>query len=137
MNTQALDLLLKSHYLGIVGLSPDAHKDSYRVGAYLQAQGYHIVPIYPKTDTPILGQAVFATLQEAQHAQPLDGVIVFRKSEAILPLAQEFLNLTPLPQFFWMQLGITNAQAQELLQAHGVVVVQNHCALIEHRKTQG
>ncbi|WP_120946270.1 CoA-binding protein [Helicobacter labacensis] len=137
MNAQALRLLLESRFLGIVGLSPDPHKDSHKVGAYLQAQGYHIVPIYPKTDTPILGQAVYATLQEAQVAQPLDGVIVFRKSAAIMPLAQEFLTLTPLPKFFWMQLGITNAQAQELLQAHGVAVVQDHCALVEHHKAQG
>ncbi|WP_121020248.1 CoA-binding protein [Helicobacter vulpis] len=137
MNRQTLNLLLECHVLGIVGLSPDPHKDSHKVGAYLQAQGYRIVPIYPKVDAPILGQAVYVTLQEAHRAHPLDGVIVFRKSAAIMPLAQEFLSLTPLPKLFWMQLGVQNAQATQLLQEHGIGVVQDHCALIEHHRAQG
>ena len=41
--------------IAVLGLSPDESKPSHRVAKYLQAQGFKIVPVYPKEDT-ILGE---------------------------------------------------------------------------------
>lgn len=132
-------LILQYKYLAVVGLSPDPCKESHRVAAYLQEQGYHITPIYPDDSKPILGQRVYTSLSAAlqdknQKGEPVFVVVVFRKPEAVLEIAQEMLQNDPIPPVFWMQLGIKNAQAKALLEQNGVVVIEDKCMLVEHQK---
>ena len=54
-DTQKAQILAQSKVIVIIGLSPDPTKPSHRVAAYLQEQGYSIIPIYPKGGE-ILGQ---------------------------------------------------------------------------------
>ena len=75
--------------IAIVGLSPESSKDSYRVASYLQAQGYRIVPIYPKEDT-ILGEVVYRSLGDIPF--DIDSVVIFRKPDAVMAIAQEILS---------------------------------------------
>lgn len=61
--------------VGVVGLSPKAHRESYGVARYMQAQGWRIVPINPvaaASGEHILGEPVYATLSEAAQHQKLD-----------------------------------------------------------------
>ena len=47
---------------------------------------------------------------------------------------EEILALDPRPRAVWLQLGIRNdAVAAQLLEA-GIEVVQDRCALAEHRR---
>ncbi|GMT38273.1 CoA-binding protein [Helicobacter bizzozeronii] len=133
------ELILQYKYLAIVGLSPNPAKESHRVAAYLQEQGYHITPIYPDDSQPILGQKVYKTLSAAlqdkhKRGETIFVVVVFRKPEAVLEVAKEMLQNDPIPLVFWMQLGIKNAEAKALLEAKGVVVVEDKCMLVEHQK---
>jgi predicted CoA-binding protein len=123
------DLLRTSRTIAVVGLSPKPDRDSYRVAAYLQAQGYRVIPVRP-AQTEILGETAYPSLDDVPG--PVDIVDVFRSPEQVLPHAHEALRLKP--KAFWMQEGIENAEAARLLTAAGIRVVMNRCIKREHER---
>lgn len=123
------ELLRSSHTIAVLGLSPKTDRDSYRVAAYLKQQGYRIIPVRPG-QKEILGEKVYASL--AEIPVPVDIVDVFRNSAQVLPHALEALALRP--KAFWMQLGVVNQEAADLLTANGIDVVMDRCIKIEHAK---
>ena len=123
------ELLRASHTIAVLGLSPKTGRDSYRVAAYLQQQGYRIIPVRPG-QKEILGEKVYASL--AEIPVPVDIVDVFRNSAQVLPHAHEALALQP--KAFWMQSGVVNQEAADLLTANGIDVVMDRCIKIEHAK---
>lgn len=102
-----------------------------RVGRYLMAAGYTVVPVHPKRKS-VWGLPVCAALGDIREA--VDCVTVFRASEHCFAHAEEALSLSVRPRLFWMQLGISNAGARDLLAEHGIVVVENACIMIEHAR---
>ena len=130
-------ILKDSKTIAIVGLSNKPDRASYGVAAYLQEQGYQVVPVNPSyAGEAILGQKVYATLQEAADAlatsgQRIDIVDCFRKSEDIPPIARDAIAVRA--GCLWMQLDIENRAAADLARAAGLDVVMNHCLKIEHR----
>ena len=130
-----LHILKTCRTIAVVGLSPKAHRDSYEVAEYMQAQGYRIVPINPvaaASNEPILGEKVYATLLDAAKVEKIDLVGCFRNSADIPPIATEAVQIKA--QVLWMQLGIDNETAKAEAQAAGLAVVENRCLLIEHRR---
>jgi predicted CoA-binding protein len=131
-------ILNDSKTIAIVGLSNKADRASYGVAAYLQEQGYRILPVNPAyAGEEILGEKVYADLQEAADAMApsgtrIDIVDCFRKSEDIPPLARDAIAIRA--SCLWMQLEIENQAAADLARAAGLDVVMNHCLKIEHRK---
>ena len=128
------ELLANTKTIAVVGLSPKTHRASYEVAAYLQAHGYRILPINPShAGKLILGEQCFASLQEAAQAvKQIDIVDCFRKSEDIMPIAEEAIEIGA--RCLWMQLGIVNEEAANKARAAGITVVMNHCLKIEHSK---
>ena len=130
-------ILSDSKTIAIVGLSNKPDRASNEVAAYLQEHGYRIVPVNPSyAGETILGEKVYATLQEAADAlagsgQRIDIVDCFRKSEDIPPIAREAIAVRA--GCLWMQLDIENQAAADLARAAGLDVVMNHCIKIEHR----
>ncbi|OYT90972.1 MAG: CoA-binding protein [Burkholderiales bacterium PBB3] len=121
--------------IAVVGLSPKPHRDSYRVSAYMQSQGWRIVPINPvaaASGAPILGEAVYATLTEAAAVEKIDLVNVFRNSEDVPPIVDEAVRLG-LPAL-WLQMGIRHEPAAAQARAAGMRVVQDKCLMVEHRR---
>jgi uncharacterized protein len=132
-----LHILKTCKTIAVVGLSPKVHRDSYEVAEYMQSQGYRIVPINPvaaASNTPILGEKVYATLVEAAKVENIDLVDCFRNSEDIPPIAAEAVQIKA--KVLWMQLGIENEAAKTEAAAAGLAVVENHCLLIEHRRVK-
>ncbi len=131
-------LLRAASTIAIVGMSDKPERASHEVGAYLQQQGYRILPVNPAyAGAEILGEKVHATLQEAADALAQDGrridvVDVFRKAEDVPPIARDAIDVRA--GALWMQLGIENQAAADLARAAGLDVVMNHCMLIEHRR---
>jgi predicted CoA-binding protein len=131
-------ILNDSKTIAIVGLSSKPDRASYGVAAYLQEQGYRILPVNPAyAGEEILGEKVYASLQEAADALApsgtrIDIVDCFRKSEDIPPLARDAIAIRA--GCLWMQLEIENQAAADLARAAGLDVVMNHCLKIEHRK---
>jgi len=119
--------------VAVVGLSPKPHRDSYEVAHYMQKQGWRIIPVNPVAAASgelILGEKVYATLQDAAQHEKIDLVDVFRNSADVPPIAQDAMAIGA--QALWLQLGIENAAAAAAAQAAGLRVVQNKCLLIEH-----
>lgn len=115
--------------IAVLGLSPDETKDSHRVAKYLQAAGYKIIPVYPKGET-ILGETVYSSLAEIPFA--VDMVNIFRKPDALDPIADACIARTDV-KVFWAQKGIVNNAAAKKAEDAGMKVVQNMCSMVEHR----
>lgn len=119
--------------IAVLGLSPDATKDSYRVAEYLQNAGYTIIPVYPKEEQ-ILGSKVYRSLEEIPFA--VDMVNIFRKPDALDAVADACIARGDV-KVFWAQKGIVNNEAAARARDAGMEVVQNHCSMVEHRLING
>ena len=134
--TQADDIaqILRNHRtVAVVGLSPKTHRDSHEIASYMQRQGWRIVPINPAAQvSEILGEKVYPNLIEAAKHVQIDLVDVFRNSADVPPVAEEAIAIGA--KALWLQLGIEHAAAAEMARAAGLLVVQNKCLLVEHRR---
>ncbi len=119
--------------IAVLGLSPDATKDSYRVAEYLKNVGYTIIPVYPKEEE-ILGEKVYRSLEEIPFA--VDMVNIFRKPDALDAVADACIARGDV-KVFWAQKGIVNNEAAARARDAGMEVVQNHCSMVEHRLING
>jgi len=115
--------------IAIIGLSPNPQKDSHRVALYLQQQGYKIVPVYPKEDK-ILGEKVYRSLLEIPFK--VDMVDIFRKPAVLDAVADACIKRGDV-DVFWAQKGIVNNEAAQKAKDAGMRVVQNQCAMVDHR----
>lgn len=113
----------------IVGCSPDETKASNRVAAYLKDAGYKMIPLYPKGDT-ILGEKAYRSLADIE--EPIDMVVVFRKPAALTKIADTVIARGDV-KVYWTQLGLVNNEAAKKVKEAGIEVVQNYCAMVEHR----
>lgn len=124
-------ILQSARRIAILGANDSPGRPVDGVGRYLLAQGYEIFPVHPVRKT-VWGLTVYKTLKDVPGR--IDGVNLFRAAEHCPGHARETLALSPLPTFFWMQLGISSPEAGALLAPHGVFVVENACIMVEHKK---
>lgn len=129
---QIREILTRYKKIAVVGASRDSTKPANYVPRFLMRQGYEILPVNPFADE-ILGVKAYKTLEEIE--QPVDVVDVFRPSEAVLEVARSALNIKP--KVFWMQEGIYNKEAADLLSSNNITVVWNRCMMKEHNRLMG
>lgn len=115
--------------IAVVGLSDNPARASHQVAKYMQNAGYRVIPVNPNADE-ILGEKVYSSLKDIE--EPVDIVNVFRRSETVLPIAQEATQIHA--KVFWLQLGIENNEAADLASQHGIEVIMNRCIKIEHAR---
>jgi len=115
--------------IAVLGASPDPSKASNHVAEYLRDVGYNMIPVYPKHDE-ILGQKVYRSLAEIDV--PVDMVVVFRKPAALDAIADAVIARGDV-KTYWTQLELINNDAAQRVKDAGINVVQNYCAMIEHR----
>jgi predicted CoA-binding protein len=125
--------LQETKTIAVVGASPNPTKDSHKVTKYLVEKGYKVFPIYPKEDE-ILGQKVYRSL--AEIPENVDMVVVFRKPAAVDAVADACINRGDV-KVLWTQIGIVNNDAAQKAKDAGINVVQNLCAMVEHRELLG
>ena len=116
--------------IAVLGCSPDTTKASNHVAEYLRDNGYKMIPVYPKHDE-ILGQKVYRSLAEIDV--PVDMVVVFRKPKALDAIADAVIARGDV-KVYWTQLQLINNKAAEKVKEAGIAVVQNYCAMVEHRE---
>ncbi|MGO0040351.1 CoA-binding protein [Streptococcus suis] len=124
------DYLRNAKTIAVVGLSSREETAVYRVSKLMQEAGYKIIPVNPKAaGGTILGELVYSSLAEID--QPIDIVDVFRRSEFLPEVAQEFIQSNA--KVFWAQLGLESQEAEKLLrQAGRNDIVMNKCIKIEY-----
>lgn len=115
--------------IAVVGVSPDPSKASNHVAEYLRDVGYKMIPIYPKGDE-ILGQKVYRSLAEID--EPVDMVVIFRKPAALDAIADAVIARGDV-KTYWTQLELINNDAAQKVRDAGINVVQNYCAMVEHK----
>ena len=114
--------------IAVVGFSTRTEKAGYYVPAYLQEQGYRIIPVNPTLDEG-LGEKAYPDL--AAIPEPVDLVLIFRRSEAVPPFVDAAIAIGA--PAVWMQLGISHAAAAAQARAAGLDVVEDACMLREHK----
>jgi len=119
----------ESKTIAVLGCSPDGTKASNHVAEYLRDAGYKMIPVYPKEEM-ILGQKVYRSLAEIDV--PVDMVVVFRKPAALNAIADAVIARGDV-KVYWTQLALINNEAAEKVKATGISVVQNYCAMVEHK----
>jgi uncharacterized protein len=122
------NLLKRSKNIAVVGLSDSPLRPSYGVSAYLQSQGYKIIPVNP-TIRGALGEKAVPTLADVQ--EKIDIVDVFRRSEHVADIVDEAIRLK-VPAV-WLQEGVVDEAAAEKARKAGIQVVMDRCILKEHR----
>ena len=118
--------------LAVVGLSDDPSKASYQVSAYMQEQGYRIVPVNPGVEN-VLGERSYASLSELPELP--DVVNVFRLPKFLPTIVEEMLALGM--KNLWVQSGIRNEDAARAAEAGGIHVVMDRCIMVEHGRNAG
>ena len=120
------ELLKSAKTIAVVGLSDNPARTSYGVSAYMQSQGYRIIPVNPAI-SEALGEKAYPTLSEVP--EKIDIVNVFRRPEHVPEVVDEAIRLG-VPAI-WMQEGVVHEAAEKARQA-GIFVVMNRCILKEH-----
>lgn len=116
--------------IAILGAKDVPGRPVDRVGRYLIGRGFTVFPVHPVRRN-VWELPTYARL--ADIPEPVDLVDVFRAPQFCAEHARECLELQPVPGMFWMQSGISNSEARNLLQAAGVFVVEDSCLMIEHQ----
>jgi predicted CoA-binding protein len=120
-------LLRNARTIAVVGLSDKPDRDSHRVAAYLQRQGYRIIPVNPAVQE-VLGEKSYARLEDI--SDKIDLVDIFRKPEAVPEIVDAAIAVGA--KAVWMQEGIVHNAAADRARAAGLTVVMNRCILKEH-----
>ena len=129
----AIRALLKGvRRIAVVGLSPKAHRDSHRVSAYMQRQGYEILPVYPREET-ILGARVYRSVSEVGAS--VDLINVFRRPEDIPGVVADILASEALRSAaVWFQFDCVHEGAIADLVKAGRTVIYDRCLMVEHAR---
>jgi predicted CoA-binding protein len=125
---QIKELLQQTRTIAVVGLSDNPEKTSHTVSQAMQEKGYRIIPVNPNAER-VLGEKSYASLLDLD--EPVDIVNVFRRSEQIMPIAEEVVKMKHKPKAFWLQLGIVNEEAARLVAEHGIQVIMDRCIKVE------
>jgi predicted CoA-binding protein len=126
------ELLSRIKTIAVVGLSSSPLRPSHGVSAYMQAQGYRIIPVNPQI-TEALGENSYASLLDVPDK--IDLVDVFRRPEYVDEIVEQAIQLK-IPAI-WLQEDVINEWAAEKARKAGILVVMDRCVLKEHRARFG
>jgi predicted CoA-binding protein len=126
------DLLAQAKTIAVVGLSDSPLRPSHGVSAYMQAQGYKIIPVNPAIEEA-LGEKSYPSL--ADVPEKIDLVNIFRRPEFVDEVVDQAIRLK-VPAV-WMQEEVINEAAAAKARKAGLFVVMDQCILKEHRARFG
>ena len=109
-------------------MSPKPERPSHYVAMYLKENGYTIIPVNPGHDE-IAGLKSYPSLKVIK--EKIDVVDVFRRSEFVLPIAEDAIAIGV--KAIWLQDGDVNEEAKRIAEDKGLMVVMNDCMLRQHR----
>ena len=125
-------ILRESRTIAVVGLSADWFRPSYFAAKYMQEHGYRVIPVNPKYPE-ILGEKCYKSLRDIP--EKVDLVDVFRKSNDVMPIAEEAVAIGA--KVLWQQLGVRNEAAAAKARAAGLEAIMDRCVKIEHGRLFG
>lgn len=126
------DLLARAKTIAVVGLSDSPLRPSHGVSAYMQTQGYKIIPVNP-TISEALGEKCYPSLLDVPDK--IDIVNIFRRPEFVDEIVDQAIQLK-IPAL-WMQEEVINQRAAEKARNAGMFVAMDLCILKEHKARFG
>ena len=123
----AVDRMLQSKRVAVVGMSDDPSRISHGIGGYLIAHEYDVIPVNP-THPKVLGRKCYAKLSDVPGK--IDLVNVFRRSEFCADVTRDAIAAGV--KGVWLQSGIRNEEARQLAEEAGIDFVQDRCIMVEH-----
>ena len=125
------EILSKYKTIAMVGVSNDLTKASTIVMKYMQKYGYKVYPVNPRAKgQKILGQEVFAKISDIKDK--IDIVDVFRPSNEVYAIAEDTVKIGA--KVLWLQLGIRDEKAKDLMEKNDIKYVENKCTKMEYQK---
>ena len=98
---------------------------------YLQEFGYRVIPVNPfSVGKKIYEETVVAQLEDI--TVPIDIVDVFRPSIEAPILAKQTVKIGA--KVLWLQFGIQNQKAQEIVELANITYIANRCIKQEYQK---
>src|ERR1044072_7015264 len=116
--------------IAVVGLSSNPFRPSNGVAAFMQKEGYKIIPVNPN-ETIVLGEKAYASL--ADVPEKIDLVDIFRRADEAGASVDEAIEIGA--KAVWMQEGVIDEAAAERAEKAGLLVVMNKCWLKEFKKS--
>ena len=125
------DILSKYKTIAMVGVSQNPSRPSTIVMKYMQKYGYKVIPVNPRIKgEKILGEEVFEKITDIK--EPVDIVDVFRPSKEVFPIAEDTVKIGA--KVLWLQLGIKDENAKELVEKNNIRYIENKCTKMEYQK---
>jgi len=128
-NLSIIKNIFQLNNIAVVGMSPKTERPSNYVALYMRNQGYNIIPVNPGQKS-IQNEMCYPSLTSIPHQ--VDIVNVFRRSEYVLPIAQDAIAIGA--KALWLQDGVINKEASKIAQEAGLLFIMNDCMLRRHRR---
>ena len=98
---------------------------------YMQEFGYRVIPVNPfSTGKEIYGETVIAQLEDITI--PIDIVDVFRPPKETPMIARQAVKIGA--KTLWLQYGIQNQEAEEIVQSANIIYIANKCIKQEYQR---
>ena len=98
---------------------------------YLQEFGYRVLPVNPSSvGKKIYGETAVAKLEDITI--PIDVVNVFRPSKEAPIFAEQTVKIGA--KVLWLQFGIQNQEAQEIVESANIIYIANRCIKQEYQR---
>ena len=129
--SEVKDILSKYKTIAMIGVSKDSTKPSTIVMKYMQKYGYKVIPVNPRAKgEKILNEEVFEKITDIK--EPVDIVDIFRPSKEVFPIAEDTVKIGA--KVLWLQLGIKDEDAKELVEKNNIEYIENKCTKMEYQK---
>jgi len=131
--------LSKAKTIAMVGVSALKKEDTSNVKRrpsiivmkYMQEFGYRVIPVNPfAIGKKINGENFVAKLDDI--TETVDIIDVFRPSKEALAIAKESLKIKP--KAFWLQYGIQNEEAEQIVINKNIKYISNKCIKQEYQR---
>lgn len=125
---ETLREILESDTLAVVGCSATPTKEAHTVPDFMRKRGYDVIPVNPYADE-IFGRAPYDSVAEIEES--VDILNVFRPGDEVAGIVDEALERDDIDTV-WTQLGISDREAGERVEASGRNYVEDRCLKVEY-----
>ena len=131
--------LTSAKTIAMIGVSSVKKEDSSNiirrpsiiVMNYLQEFGYKVIPVNPfSVGKKINGETVVEKLEDIDN--PIDIVNVFRPSNETPAIAKKAVEVGT--KVLWLQYGIENQKAKEVVEYENIIYIANKCIKQEYQR---
>jgi hypothetical protein len=123
------EIYASTRTIAVVGATPNAEKPGNFIPAYLQSQGFRIIPVTPAHEE-VLGERSYSSLSDVDEV--VDVVEVFRPATEAPGIVEAAIDAGV--EVVWLQPGIVSVEAARLGRDAGITVVMGRCMGVTHRE---